>query len=83
MEIRILALAPALVAAGRAETVSKLWPRGYAVIPDPQQVELRDGNVWFGLKDPTLAPPAANDELLRLNRDNPRTFDWPAMEPDR
>jgi hypothetical protein len=83
MEIRILALAPALVAAGRAETVSKLWPRGYAVIPDPQQVKLRDGDGRFGLKDPTLTLPAANDKLLQLNRYNPRTFDWPAREPDR
>ena len=32
----------------RGETVSKLWSRGYAVIPDPQQVELLDGDRQFG-----------------------------------
>jgi hexosaminidase len=48
MRIRILALAVALAVAGRSETVSKLWSRGYAVIPDPQQVELRDGDRRFG-----------------------------------
>jgi hexosaminidase len=48
MPIRILVLALALVAAGRSETVSKLWSRGYAVIPDLQQVELRDGDLRFG-----------------------------------
>ena len=34
--------------AGRAETVSKLWSRGYAVLPDPQRVELPDGDRQFG-----------------------------------
>jgi hypothetical protein len=48
MRIRILALAVALAVAGRSETISKLWSRGYAVIPDPQQVELRDGDRRFG-----------------------------------
>ena len=28
--------------------MSKLWSRGYAVMPDPQQVELRDGELRFG-----------------------------------
>src|SRR5579864_7494654 len=48
MRIRILTLAITLAVAGRAETVSKLWSRGYAVLPDPQQVELRDGDRQFG-----------------------------------
>jgi hexosaminidase len=48
MRIRILTLAIALAVAGRSETVSKLWSRGYAVIPDPQQVELLDGDQQFG-----------------------------------
>jgi hypothetical protein len=48
MRIRILTLAITLAVAGQAETVSKLWSRGYAVLPDPQQVELRDGDRRFG-----------------------------------
>jgi hexosaminidase len=48
MRIRILTLAIALAVAGRGETVSKLWSRGYAVIPDPQEVELLDGDRQFG-----------------------------------
>jgi hypothetical protein len=48
MRVRILTLAIALAVAGRAETISKLWSRGYAVIPDPQQVELLDGDRQFG-----------------------------------
>lgn len=34
--------------AAHAETVSSLWSRGYAVLPEPQQVELREGDVRFG-----------------------------------
>jgi hexosaminidase len=34
--------------AAHAETVSSLWLRGYAVLPEPQQVELREGDVTFG-----------------------------------
>jgi hexosaminidase len=34
--------------AAHAETVSSLWSRGYAVLPEPQQVELRVGDVQFG-----------------------------------
>jgi len=34
--------------AAHAETVSSLWLRGYAVLPEPQQVELREGDVRFG-----------------------------------
>jgi hexosaminidase len=48
MEIRILSLAVLLAAAGHAETVSKLWLRGYAVIPDPQEVELGTDDLTFG-----------------------------------
>jgi hexosaminidase len=48
MRIRILTLAIALAVAGRSETVSKLWSRGYAVIPDPQQVELSSADQPFG-----------------------------------
>src|SRR5579863_6816197 len=48
MRMRILALAAVLAVGGRGETVSKLWSRGYAVIPDPQQVELLDGDRRFG-----------------------------------
>src|SRR6266851_2972248 len=47
MRIRILTLAVALAVTGRGETVSKLWSRGYAVMPDPQQVELLDGDRRF------------------------------------
>ena len=36
------------VVAARAETVTSLWSRGYAVLPEPQQVELRAGDVRFG-----------------------------------
>lgn len=31
-----------------ADTVSKLWGRGYSVLPEPQQVELASGDVRFG-----------------------------------
>lgn len=48
MEIRIVALAVLLAAAVDAETISKLWERGYAVLPDPQQVELTEGDLRFG-----------------------------------
>ncbi len=34
--------------AAHAETVSSLWSRGYAVLPEPQQVELNGGDVRFG-----------------------------------
>jgi hexosaminidase len=34
--------------AAHAETVSSLWSRGYAVLPEPQQVELGEGDVQFG-----------------------------------
>ena len=34
--------------AAHAETASPLWLRGYAVLPEPQQVELREGDVRFG-----------------------------------
>jgi hexosaminidase len=37
-----------IVAAAHAETVSSLWSRGYAVLPEPQQVELNGGDVRFG-----------------------------------
>src|SRR5258708_24609149 len=47
MRIRILTLAVTLAVTGRGETVSKLWSRGYAVMPDPQQVELLDGDRRF------------------------------------
>jgi hypothetical protein len=47
MRTRILALGFVAMAA-RAETVSSLWSRGYAVLPEPQQVELRHGDVRFG-----------------------------------
>ena len=47
MRTRILALGLAAVAA-HAETVSSLWLRGYAVLPEPQVVELRAGDVRFG-----------------------------------
>jgi hexosaminidase len=48
MGIRILLLAGLVAAAGQAETVTKLWSRGYAVIPDPQQAELAAGDLKFG-----------------------------------
>jgi len=44
---RILALGILTITA-HAETVSSLWLRGYGVLPEPQQVELRDGDVRFG-----------------------------------
>ena len=34
--------------AANAETASILWSRGYAVLPEPQQVELRGDDVRFG-----------------------------------
>lgn len=34
--------------AAYADTVSSLWLQGYAVLPEPQQVELRGGNARFG-----------------------------------
>jgi hexosaminidase len=37
-----------LAIAAHAETVSSLWSRGYAVLPEPQQVELKNGDVRFG-----------------------------------
>ena len=37
-----------VVMAAHAETASSLWLRGYAVLPEPQQVELREGDVRFG-----------------------------------
>src|SRR5271155_2428996 len=36
------------VVAAHTETVTSLWSRGYAVLPEPQQVELRAGDVRFG-----------------------------------
>src|SRR5437764_162517 len=36
------------VIALHAETATSLWLRGYAVLPEPQQVELRQGDVRFG-----------------------------------
>ncbi len=47
MRTRILTLAIALMAA-RADTVTTLWSRGYAVLPDPQRVELQEGDVRVG-----------------------------------
>src|SRR4051794_15366299 len=47
MRIGILALGFAVIA-GYAETASSIWLRGYAVLPEPQQVELREGDVRFG-----------------------------------
>jgi len=32
----------------RADTVSSLWSRGYAVLPEPQAAELREGDLRFG-----------------------------------
>jgi len=34
--------------AAHAEPVSSLWSRGYAVLPEPERVELREGDVRFG-----------------------------------
>jgi len=48
MPIRILAMVILLSAAVQAETVSKLWTRGYTVIPEPQEVELKDSDLRFG-----------------------------------
>jgi hypothetical protein len=31
--------------AARAETISSLWQRGYAVLPEPEKVELEAGNL--------------------------------------
>ena len=31
-----------------AQTISPLWSRGFAALPEPQQVELREGDVRFG-----------------------------------
>lgn len=45
--MRILALSFVAMAV-HAETVSSLWSRGYAVLPEPQQVELRAGDIRFG-----------------------------------
>lgn len=47
MRISFLALGLIAIAA-QAETVSSLWSRGYAVLPEPQQVELNGGDVRFG-----------------------------------
>lgn len=47
MRTRILALGFAVIAV-HAETASSLWLRGYAVLPEPQQVELREGDLRFG-----------------------------------
>src|SRR5258707_9797846 len=48
MRICILSLGVVVAVAGHAETVSTLWSRGYAVIPEPQQTELREGDMRFG-----------------------------------
>ena len=32
-----------------AEIVSKLWSRGYTVIPEPQEVQLKDADLRRGL----------------------------------
>lgn len=48
MPIRILAMVILLSAAVQAETVSKLWTRGYTVIPEPQEVEIKDSDLRFG-----------------------------------
>ncbi|MGH9664814.1 MAG: hypothetical protein ACRD9L_10360, partial [Bryobacteraceae bacterium] len=37
-----------LAAASQAATVSPLHARGYAVLPEPQQVRLRAGDFRFG-----------------------------------
>ncbi|HLK18066.1 MAG TPA: beta-N-acetylhexosaminidase [Bryobacteraceae bacterium] len=37
-----------LAVAAHAETVSALWSRGYAMLPEPQQVELNSGDFRFG-----------------------------------
>src|SRR5260370_13257678 len=47
MGTRILALGFVVMAA-QAETASSLWLRGYAVLAEPQQVELRERDVRFG-----------------------------------
>lgn len=47
--MRIRILAPVfLVVAAHAETVSGLWSRGYTVLPEPHEVELRGGDLRFG-----------------------------------
>ncbi|MGD0578790.1 MAG: beta-N-acetylhexosaminidase [Bryobacteraceae bacterium] len=48
MPFRSLFIAILFSAAVHAETVSKLWARGYTVIPEPQEVELRDADLPFG-----------------------------------
>ena len=48
MPVHNLLIAILLSAAVQAETVSKLWSRGYTVIPEPQQVELQDSDLRFG-----------------------------------
>src|SRR5258708_1894409 len=47
MQKSILALG-FVVMAEHAETVSSLWSRGYAEVPEPPQGELRTGAVRFG-----------------------------------
>src|SRR5215472_12519347 len=60
--MRIRILAPVfLTIAAQAETVSSLWSRGYAAIPQPQQVELRAGDLrvgpaWSVDRGPGVAP---------------------------
>jgi hexosaminidase len=48
MHGRIFLLIVMAGAMGCAETVTKLWSRGYAVIPEPQQVEIMGDDVAFG-----------------------------------
>jgi hypothetical protein len=48
MPFRNLVFAILLSAAIQAETVSKLWTRGYTVIPEPQEVEIKDSDLRFG-----------------------------------
>ncbi|MFN7997474.1 MAG: beta-N-acetylhexosaminidase [Bryobacteraceae bacterium] len=48
MRFPVIFLLFSFAAAASAETVTPLWARGYAVIPDPQHVELRGGDIRFG-----------------------------------
>src|SRR5581483_8369842 len=48
MRFPVIFLLFSFAAACSAQTVTPLWERGYAVIPDPQRVELRPGDIRFG-----------------------------------
>ncbi len=59
----------------QAQTVTKLWSRGYAVIPGPQSVELREGDVRFGPEWTVQPGPGvrAEDVALETLSDELRT----------